>query len=55
MTKARMRACAGPRHFVRQLEVGAELRDGARRYEVERVQHAAWPEALGQAWVKLIE
>jgi hypothetical protein len=46
---------AGPRYFDRPLEVGAEIRDGGRRYKVELVQHASSPDALGQARLRLIE
>lgn len=44
---------SGMRHREEPLEVGAELRDGPRRYLVERVeQHQT---ALGHAWVTLID
>jgi hypothetical protein len=46
---------AGPRYVDTQLEVGAELRDGGRRYEVERVEHPSASGSLGRAWVRLID
>jgi hypothetical protein len=45
---------AGPRNFDHHLAVGDELRDGERRYEVERVEHPTTPHTLGRAWVRLI-
>jgi hypothetical protein len=46
---------AGPRNVDRQLDVGDELRDGGRRYDVERVEQPTTPSVLGRAWVLLIE
>jgi hypothetical protein len=46
---------AGPRFVDQQLGVGDELRDGGRRYEVERVEQPTTPYVLGHAWVRRIE
>ena len=37
------------------LDVGAELRDRARRYVVERVEQPPNPNALGHAWAVVAE
>lgn len=42
---------ADPRNFDRLLDVGDELRDGERRYEVDRVEHPSALGSLGHAWV----
>jgi hypothetical protein len=46
---------AGPRYFDRALDVGSEVRDGDRTYEVERVERPSALGSLGHAWVRLIE
>jgi hypothetical protein len=45
----------GPRAFDHRLDVGDELRDGERRYEVERVEQPSGLASLGRAWVKLTD
>src|SRR5262249_12918973 len=46
---------AATRFVDQQLEGGAELRDGGRRREVERVEQPSTPQVLGHAWARLIE
>ena len=46
---------AGPRALDHRLDVGDELREAGRRYEVERVTQPPSPHALGSAWVRLVE
>jgi hypothetical protein len=45
---------SGMRHREERLEVGAELRDGPKRYLVERVEQPGHGRALGHAWVTLV-
>jgi hypothetical protein len=45
----------GMRYRNAQLAAGDELREGAQRYVVERVEQAPNPSALGHAWASLIE
>jgi hypothetical protein len=43
----------GPRAFDHQLDVGDELHEWGRRYEVERVEQPSALGSLGRAWVRL--
>jgi hypothetical protein len=45
----------GPRALDHHLQVGDELRDGGRRYEVESVKQPSALGSLGRAWVRLID
>ena len=45
---------AGTRFVDEPLEVGDELRDGGRRYAVERVEQPTTQYVLGHAWARLI-
>jgi hypothetical protein len=55
LPRALLRRRRWPAQLDRQLDVGNELRDGGRRYEVERVEQPTTPYVLGSAWVRLIE
>ena len=45
----------GMRRFDAMLDVGAEVRDGSRRYVVERVEQPGSMTALGHAWAAPME
>jgi hypothetical protein len=45
---------AGVRFVDEQLEVGAEISDGDRRYAIERVEQPTTPHVLGHAWARVI-
>jgi hypothetical protein len=46
---------SGMRYRDAQLDVGDELREGAARYVVERVEQPPKPTALGHVWARLVD